>query len=180
MQTASLPPTPIASSHSTTRPMVSSRNALGAKPMSSTSFNSTSATTLNSSIPSLRPPPSNGLFSASTNTSSYSAPSYNLNLSQPLSQSSNLNSVVRSMQPIQPSQPTQNAFTVPNYNISLPPSNPIPSFSSPPLQPSQPAPPPFFNAGMGVLAPSKPAQPAWGTTANKSNNNDWGDLDPLR
>ena len=79
-----------------------------------------------------------------------------------------------------PVQPTQNSFTAPNYSISLPPSNPIPSFSTPPLQPSQPTPPPFFNAGMGVLAPSKPPQPTWGSaTTNKPNTNDWGDFDPL-
>lgn len=189
-QTTSLPSTPVGS-HSTTRPTISNRNVLGTKPISSASFNSsvlnpTSTTTLNSSVPSLQPSPSNNLFSASTNGGSYSTPKYNLSMAQPLSQS---NGVMQpsSMQyrgglsqPIQPSQPTQNAFTTPNYNLSLSPNNPIPSFSTPPLQPSQPAPPPFFNAGMGVLAPSKPPQPTWGSTAtNKQNNTDWGDFDPL-
>lgn len=195
-QTTSLPSTPVGS-HSTIRPTISSRNVLGAKPISSTSFNSsvlnpTSTTTLNSSVPSLQPPPSNNLFSASTNGGSYSAPKYNLSMAQPLSQSNGSSGVMQPssmqyrgglsqpMQPIQPSQPTKNAFTAPNYNLSLSPSNPIPSFSTPPLQPSQPAPPSFFNAGMGVLAPSKPPQPTWGsTTTNKQNNTDWGDFDPL-
>jgi len=183
------------SSHLATRPAVSSRNVLGAKPIpptsfSSSAFNPTGTTTPSPSIPPLRPPPSNNLFSVSTSTSSYSAPNYNL--AQPLSRSNGSNSVMQPsstqyggglsqpMQPIQPSQPTQNTFSAPNYNISLPPSNPISSFSNLPLQPSQPTPPPFFNAGMGVLAPSKPPQPTWGsTTTNKPNNSDWGDFDPL-
>ena len=188
------------SSHSAIRPAASSRNALGAKPTPPISFNSpafnpSSTLTPNSSIPSLRPPPSNNLFSASTSTSGYSAPSYNLSLTQQLSPSNGSNGIIQPpptqyggglsqpmqpMQPKQPSQPTQKTFAAPNYNISLHTSNPIPSFSSPPIQPSQPTPPPFFNAGMGVLAPSKPSQPAWGSAvANKPNNNDWGDFDPL-
>lgn len=180
------------SSHLTTRPTVSSRNVSGAKPTSPTSFNPMVATTSSSPIPHLRPPPSTNLFPASTSANSYSAPNHNLNLAKPLSRSNGSNGVMQPsstqyggslsqpMQPIQPSQPTKNTFTAPNYNISLPPSNPIPSFSTLPLQPSQPAPPPFFNAGMGVLAPSKPPQPTWGsTTTNKPNNSDWGDFDPL-
>ena len=201
-QTTSLPSTPMVSSNLTIHPTPpsSSRNTLGAKPISPSSFSSstlkpTSPTTLNSSIPTLRPPASNNLFSTPASTSSYSAPNYNLNMTQPLSQSGGSNGMIQPpstqyggglsqpmqpMQPIRPSQSTQNTFAAPNYSISLPPSNPIPSFSAPPLQPSQPTPPPFFNAGMGVLAPSKPPQPTWGSgTTNKPNSNDWGDFDPL-
>ena len=199
MQTISLPPTPMISPNQAIRPSVSSRNPLGARPISSGSFNPsafnpTSTTTLNPSVPPLQPPPSKNMFSTSTSVGGYSAPNYNLNMARSMSQSSNPNGVTQSppiqfgsfsqpiqpMQPKQPPPPTQSSFTAPNYNISLAPNNPAPSFSSPPLQPAQPAPPPFFNAGMGVLSPSKPPQPAWGSTmANKPNSNDWGDLDPL-
>lgn len=187
------------SSNSATRQTLSTRNALGTKPISSSSFNSstfnpTSTTTPNSSIPSLLPPPSNNLFSASTSTSSHSTPNYNLSMAQSPSQSNSPNGIMQpsstqygglsqpmqSVQHMKLSQPTRISFMAPNYDIPLPPSNPIPSFSSLPLQPSQPAPPPFFNAGMSLLAPSKPPQPTWGsTTTNKPNNNDWGDFDPL-
>ena len=187
------------SSHSPLRPVTSSRNPLGAKPISSSSFassafNPTSTTTQNSSIPPLRPPPSNSSFSTSTTTNRYASPNYNLHMTQPPSQSNNSNGVMQPsstifggfsppmqpMSPKQPPQPAQNTYVAPNYSISLPPSNPVSSYSNSPLQPTQPTPPPFFNAGMGVLSPSKPPQPTWGsTTANKLNNNDWGDLDPL-
>jgi hypothetical protein len=78
----------------------------------------------------------------------------------------------------QPPQAPQKQFTAPNYNISLSTMNPAP-MSSVPLAPSAPTPPPFFSAGMGVMAPSKPAQPTWGSSTTKSSKDDWGDLDPL-
>ncbi|KAH9901229.1 kinase-like protein [Cubamyces lactineus] len=66
----------------------------------------------------------------------------------------------------------------PNYNITLPPAQPVPPASS-----ASP-PPPFFAAQLSmnsVLAPSKPAQPQWtGThTTKQLSKDDWGDFDPL-
>ncbi|KAJ7756838.1 kinase-like domain-containing protein [Mycena maculata] len=65
----------------------------------------------------------------------------------------------------------------PNYNITLPTSPPIPSYSTPtpPIGFSSPlmATPPAMG---GVLAPSKPPQPSW--SAKKPSNN-WEDFDPL-
>ncbi|KAF9792473.1 other/SCY1 protein kinase [Thelephora terrestris] len=188
-QTASLPSTPVVSSNATLRPTIPGRNPLGAKPIPSSSLNSSayntsSLTTLNSAIPSLSPLQSSNSFSSSKSTSNYSAPNYNPNMAQPLSQSNRSNGTMQPSsiqfgsfsQPMQPTQHTQSTFMAPNYNVSLPQSNPISAFSSPPPQQT---PPPFFNAGMGVLSPSKPPQPTWGSMANKPSNNDWGDLDPL-
>ncbi|CDO70745.1 hypothetical protein BN946_scf184798.g60 [Trametes cinnabarina] len=71
------------------------------------------------------------------------------------------------------------ATTGPNYNITLPPAQPMrpTSTASPPL--------PFFAAQMSmnsVLAPSKPAQPQWPGSTNSAkqlSKDDWGDFDPL-
>jgi SCY1-like protein 2 len=81
---------------------------------------------------------------------------------------------------LQPQQVPKNQFPAPNYNIALPTVNPAPT-SPFPLAPSPPAmlPPPFFNAGTGVMAPSKPKQPTWGNSANRSSKDDWADFDPL-
>jgi SCY1-like protein 2 len=38
--------------------------------------------------------------------------------------------------------------------------------------------PPGVSMNAGILAPSKPAQPSWGSSAS-SGKNDWGDFDPL-
>lgn len=65
----------------------------------------------------------------------------------------------------------------PNYNISLPPAQPLTSASPPP---------PLFASQMsmsGLLAPSRPAQPQWPATASSGtkqlSKDDWGDFDPL-
>ncbi|KAJ6618313.1 kinase-like domain-containing protein [Mycena sp. CBHHK59/15] len=67
----------------------------------------------------------------------------------------------------------------PNYNISLPTSPPLPSYTTP-------TPPIGFSSSPmmatphvmgGVLAPSKPPQPSW--SSKKPSNNNWEDFDPL-
>jgi SCY1-like protein 2 len=73
---------------------------------------------------------------------------------------------------------------VPNYNISLTPSAPV-AAPPPPFMAAQPmsmgqAPAFAQPAGMGaMLAPSKPATPAWGAGGKKVTKDDWGDFDPL-
>ncbi|OSD01672.1 kinase-like protein [Trametes coccinea BRFM310] len=70
------------------------------------------------------------------------------------------------------------APSAPNYNITLPPAQPMPPASTA-------SPPPFFAAQMSmnsVLAPSKPAQPQWTGNTNSTkqlSKDDWGDFDPL-
>ncbi|KAI0807175.1 other/SCY1 protein kinase [Fomes fomentarius] len=98
--------------------------------------------------------------------------------------------------PIAPMQPTLSAFNAapqapsyntgpaPNYNITLPSAQPVPSMQ--PLQPTTSAsPPPFFASQMSmgsVLAPSKPAQPQWSGSSGapkQLSKDEWGDFDPL-
>lgn len=101
--------------------------------------------------------------------------------------------------PMAPMQPTLSAFNAapqalsynaapppaPNYNITLPSAQSVPSMQ--PLQPTTSAspPPPFFASQMSmgsVLAPSKPAQPQWSGSSGapkQLSKDEWGDFDPL-
>jgi len=115
-------------------------------------------------------------------------PNYTGGSSQPIASKSLFMSpsLMQALQPnttsgfSQPPQAPKNQFAAPNYNISLPTMSPTP-MSSFPLVPSAPStsPPPFFNGGTGVMAPSKPLQPTWGNSTNKSSKDDWADFDPL-
>ncbi|KIY43669.1 kinase-like protein [Fistulina hepatica ATCC 64428] len=148
---------------------------LGAKPISSTSFN----------FPSSSPPPPQH-----RHMSSFVPLRSSLTGERTVSGSYPTTSAVQS-----PPPPSSG----PNYNISLPSIAPAPSVipsqpafaTSPPSFPSsQPTLPSFMNTpsqltpsltpapSMGsILAPSKPAQPTW--TPKKPSKDDWGDFDPL-
>lgn len=73
----------------------------------------------------------------------------------------------------------------PNYDILLPSTAPITpqTFFSTPMQasapPLAPSRPPTFGGAQGVLKPSAPPAPKWGTGAGQKGKQDWGDFDPL-
>lgn len=190
------PTAPNSSRNNGTR-SISSR-ALGSKPIQPNSFNSGG---FNSIVPkpsfgtsSMSPPiqPSyTGGFAPPPQAapSQFTTPNYTGGFSQPpqsvQSQSSvpNYTSNV-TMQPLKPNfsgsyspkppQAPYNNAASPNYNVSLPSMTPM---AAPATQSMSP--PPFFNAGMGVLAPSKPQQPTWGNSTNQPSKDIWGDFDPL-
>ena len=145
---------------STTRPTPVTRSSgrgLGAQPVAASSFN-TSA------------------FTPQIRSSLSSPPRTSLSTSSPLV-------------PQQSQAPARQSMQQgPNYNISLPPAPVAPSIpmapmapSFPPSQPMSAAPVSFAPAMGGVLAPSRPAQPAWPTNGGTKqlSKSDWGDFDPL-
>jgi SCY1-like protein 2 len=161
---------------------VGNANRLKARPIPSTSFNA-SAFDTPAALP--RPLTMNGLNTNGSMAGSSFAPL------QP-TQSSFAPMQPTSRAPSTSSRPP--ASSAPNYNLSLSPQPPAISVSSfaplqqptynprPPqpqmAQPIAPAikPPPGYSSGL--MQPSKPAAPAWGS--NPQGNGDWGDFDPFK
>ncbi|KAF8919611.1 kinase-like domain-containing protein [Mucidula mucida] len=162
----------------------SSSNRLGAKPIPSSSFNSNT----------FPPPPTNRVASLNSPSrqSFGSIPAFNAASMVPLQPSSTGGSIPTSPA-FQPSKPnysisfsmdsTPSMSTFQSSPMSASPAPPMfssspmqpPLFATPPPQPVQTPPP-----GMGgILAPSKPSQPTWGTSTSKLSKSDWGDFDPL-
>jgi len=169
---------------------------LGAKPVSSSSFNSafTNLSQSNSSSlpPPLSPPSSSGGFGLSLPPSAPAQkpqqpqrPNYNISLStSPMAATP------------QATQQQQQQPPKPNYNISFSPmalSSPSPpplpsmsgpplSFSAPPLQASTPLTPAGGMGGMvnmnSMMAPMQPSRLS--TPSKPPSSNDWGDFDPLK
>lgn len=123
-----------------------------------------SATTTTTSVSSLH----------TNNTGSYTSPSSYSASPPPLKPNYNISLV--------PSAPTAPPITTltpqgPNYNFS---TQPTVSFNSPPMAAMGVANSAPMGLGMGsMLAPSKPAQPSWGTSSKAPSKDDWGDFDPL-
>ncbi|KAI0721613.1 other/SCY1 protein kinase [Cerioporus squamosus] len=138
--------------------------------------------------------PGPGLGATRVSSSSFNPSALPLDSSASLSTAPNPMTSTPSMGLMQPSFPTlppshiapqappfSAASSGPNYNIALPPAQPI--------QPMQPttstSPPPFFASQMsmgGMLAPSKPQQSQWSGSSSgpkQLSKDDWGDFDPL-
>lgn len=145
--------------------------------------------------------PSRGLGATPVPVSSFNSAAFSSQQNRPSlggSTRSSLSTSSASLSPraLQPPPVSSNAFSnAPNYNISLPPAQIMPSAPmvptpAPPMVPAAPtlpamsSPPLFAAPSIGnVLTPSRPAQPTWpGTTSSggkQLSKDDWGDFDPL-
>lgn len=169
---------PVMPDSSRNNPVRPGNRVLGSKPIQPNSFNPGAFNSTppkpsfgsNSMTPVIHPNYTGGFSQPpQASTNHFAAPNYTGNVT---------------MQPLQPNftggylpkppQAPQNNISSPNYKVSLPSMTPIAAPSTQAMSP-----PPFFNAGMGVLAPSKPQQPTWGNSTSKSSKDDWGDFDPL-
>lgn len=145
-------------------PKFASPPRLGAKPVTSPSFNAPALSHSRQSSTSLMQPlqpQGTGGYSKSGS----STPSLQQQIQKP-----NYNIALPAISPIPPPIAPTIPTTPANFggHFSPPPT----SMSSPPLFAAQPA--------MGsLLAPSKPTQPSWNATKKSSTNSDWGDFDPL-
>lgn len=139
-------------------------------------------------------PPMSRVSSSYSTASSPAKPNYNISLSTSSPAPSPPSAPIlpappsfSSPPPLQPSQPSRPSYGSPNYSISLSSTPQAPTGGStvpPPLfaTPMVATPtPPTMGMGMGggILQPSKPAQPTWGSGSKQLSKADWGDFDPL-